>query len=882
MASIALGAAEALTEAGVAKGDRVVVQAENSAEFATTVMALVHLDVSIVLLHPGLSAERSRKLSDLVKARWVIASADVATGENDMVKRVAIETLTARQVTGKLSSTAWGQRADALICFTAGAENEPRGVVRTGRSLLRNARSLQKRLEITDADVLLPLLPFSHADGFAALLMWQLAGCGLTVAPRTGPVEAMLAPAATVVDARPATYRELVRLAKIRPEAVAAMRANVRAWLSTGEPAESSLVDSFAATFDAPLLGGYRTTEVGTIAQATLERPGGCGTELPGFGVEVHDAYGEPVAQGQIGELVVRLAEPAAKVLNPDGTLGGPTRRLHATNDLGFRDADGVLHVIGRREPVATRGRILHPDLLARVAEATGHPVRMVPVKDASRAHQMVALVLDADGERPSEWRARISSHLPAYAQPAKAVVLPQFPIDAIGKVDMIRLRDLAQREMNKPAQQPSSGPAPVAFAADRRVAAQSRLPYPERRRALHEVVRLLTERTPVVMSLMTEFTGYRTALQEIHSTVALLTGATDEVQRNQPTPVGKLAVALPANGFLHAYAQSVLVPALYSGEIVVSLPAGLGETGRRLHQLLATAHRLPVRLADGGLPAFAAAHALGAEAVVLHGEPGVAEQLRAQLSPDQLMVFHGTGLNPFIVAQHADLIAAADDAVRARLLDSGQHRMAPQVFAVHADCVSVFMELLVQRLGRLRFGDHTNPQAGYGPVRSVAAIEAAAARVSAHRDQVVLGGLIDKETMRVDPLVTLRSLEQVLAGVGAPVEPIAAPVFDVISYRDPAELREWLGSTQVSSHAAGASVYGKDVETVRQLSADHTVCTGMALTDADYGNRAFGGRGHKAGFRAFDGIRVAEPLLLSKAAAEALGRGRTARLGVA
>lgn len=877
VAAAALGTAAALTEAGVTRGDRVVLQAENSAEFATAVLALIHLDVSLVLLHPALSAERGRKAQQMVKARWLIADAEVNSVELPKVRRLDLASLTDRAGIGRLSATSWGQRPDALICFTAGADGEPRGVVRTGRSLLRNARSLQKRLEIGESDVLLPLLPFSHFDGFAWLLMWQLTGCGLTVVPRSGPVEAMLTPEATVVEARPATYRELLRLATRRPAAVAPMCERVRAWLVTGEPAESSLVSGFTTAFGSPLLGGYRTTEAGTISQATAERPGGCGVELPGFGIEVHDAYGEAVPNGEIGELVVRLGEPAAKVLNPDGTLGGPTRRLHATGDLGFRGEDGVVHVIGRCEPVAARGRILHPDLLARVAEVVGTPVRMVPVKDSGRNHQMIALVLDPEAQRAEEWRARISAHLPAYAQPARAVVMPRFPIDPVGKVDMGRLREVAQREMHSPA--PAA--APVAFAAERRTP-QARLPYPDRRRALHEVVRLLTERTPVVMNLLTEITGYRCALQEVHATVALLSAAAEEVLRHQPDPVGTLAVALPANGFLHAYAQSVLVPALYSAEIQVTLPAELGSTARRLHQLLAGTHRLPVRLVEGGLPAFLGTHTRGADVVVLHGDQHTAEALRERLGPDQLLVFHGTGLNPFIVAQHADLIAAADDAVRARLLDSGQHRLAPQFLAVHAECVPVFLELLVQRLSRLRFGELTNPQAGYGPVRSAAAIELASARVSAYRDQVVLGGLIDRDSMRVDPLVLLRSLEEVRGSKFAPVEPIAAPVFDVISYRDPAELREWLATPEVADYAAGASVHGRDGETLRLLARTHSVCADMALTDADFGNRAFGGHGHRAGFRALDGVRVAEPLLLSQVVAEHLGRGRTARLGVA
>lgn len=97
------------------------------------------------------------------------------------------------------------------------------------------------------------------------------------------------------------------------------------------------------------------------------------------------------------------------------------------------------------------------------------------------------------------------------------------------------------------------------------------------------------------------------------------------------------------------------------------------------------------------------------------------------------------------------------------------------------------------------------------------------------------------------------------------------APVFNVVASPDPGRLRERLSSSYFGERAMGAMVYGDDPETVAMLSKRHQTCVNRTLLDAEDGNRPFGGLGMMANYVCHSGERRAEPLLMSRAAAQNL-----------
>jgi succinate-semialdehyde dehydrogenase/glutarate-semialdehyde dehydrogenase len=76
-------------------------------------------------------------------------------------------------------------------------------------------------------------------------------------------------------------------------------------------------------------------------------------------------------------------------------------------------------------------------------------------------------------------------------------------------------------------------------------------------------------------------------------------------------------------------------------------------------------------------------------------------------------------GSDPFIVMPSADLALAADTAVRARIINSGQSCIAAKRFIVHRDVADEFERRFVDAMAALPVGDPTAPETRVGPLAS-------------------------------------------------------------------------------------------------------------------------------------------------------------------
>lgn len=78
-------------------------------------------------------------------------------------------------------------------------------------------------------------------------------------------------------------------------------------------------------------------------------------------------------------------------------------------------------------------------------------------------------------------------------------------------------------------------------------------------------------------------------------------------------------------------------------------------------------------------------------------------------------------GSDPFIVMPSADLAAAVDTAVTARVQNNGQSCIAAKRFIVHADIYDDFVARFTEKMAALRVGDPTDPDTDIGPLATEA-----------------------------------------------------------------------------------------------------------------------------------------------------------------
>jgi hypothetical protein len=395
-------------------------------------------------------------------------------------------------------------------------------------------------------------------------------------------------------------------------------------------------------------------------------------------------------------------------------------------------------------------------------------------------------------------------------------------------------------------------------------------LPLPDRVAPLRAVRDFLAHPPRSLMDLLTETATHRAVQYEIDAAVRTLDGAVEEVVRNRPRRVPELAVFMPSNVILYSYVLYVLVPSLYVALPTFRAASQVADQTTRLQAMLAPLHGLPIRQHQVSQRAFLEETVSAVDVVVFTGTYQNAEKIRRQLRSDQLFLFLGAGINPFIVTEAADVERAVRDAVAIRLLNCGQDCLAPDIFFVARQHVDEFVDGVVRELKGARYGPYTDPGADFGPIFYEGALESAALYLCRHRREIVHGGTVDFRSRRMEPAVLLNPFTE-----RPEFTEFFTPVFNVVSYPDEASLIKVLTSGVFVERALGASVYGPAPDIVRALSKRHTVTTDRTLLSIDDGNQPFGGYGPMANYASCGGSMSAKPILLSAAVAEHLVRSR-------
>jgi aldehyde dehydrogenase (NAD+) len=389
---------------------------------------------------------------------------------------------------------------------------------------------------------------------------------------------------------------------------------------------------------------------------------------------------------------------------------------------------------------------------------------------------------------------------------------------------------------------------------------------FPDRTHNLERTIRFLQENRSAVMDILTEISLYRSASYELDAAISTLEGAVREVAAHRPARLNQLSVFMPSNVILYSYVLYLLVPSLFVESIHFRPSTQVKDQLIRLHRLLKDIHRLPIEIQAISQRKFMKQQVSRANLVVFTGAYKNAEEIKLQLREEQIYLFFGQGINPFIVAPGADLELAVSDAVDIRLLNSGQDCLGPDVLFVHDSHFPVFIERLIQRLDSLRFGLNNDPEADWGPIYYDKTLELASQYLHRNHAYIIYGGNVNFRSRVVEPTVLLRDFEEEFE-----IVEFFSPLFHVVRYRDERSLIERFHTGFFLERALGASVYGQADELVDMLKKRHTVTLNTTLQSIDDGNAPFGGYGPMANYISYNGRTSIEPILISKAVAECL-----------
>lgn len=254
------------------------------------------------------------------------------------------------------------------------------------------------------------------------------------------------------------------------------------------------------------------------------------------------------------------------------------------------------------------------------------------------------------------------------------------------------------------------------------------------------------------------------------------------------------------------------------------------------------------------------------ADAVYFVGEFGNAKKVQAEAKPNALFLYSGTGMNPLIVAEDADISLSVKKALQAGLYNSGQDCGRPKVHLVHESVADVFLNELKHSLDEVICDDFSNPDARIVPILRDSVIEDTMKFLLKHRDKIYRGvdshsggGNVDLVRKIIYPTILKVDINH-----KAVYKEFFAPIFTVATYKSDAELKSYFKEDRYYHNAMYAFVFGNLPEGL-DLSKHTVVIHNASLLDVDQGNQRFGGYGKRANY-IFDGRNhEARPFLVSE-----------------
>ena len=345
----------------------------------------------------------------------------------------------------------------AYILYTSGSTGTPKGVVHSHRTVLHNVWRHCEVMQYGPDDRQSLLYPCSVYGGLRDIFNALLSGASLHHYDVRERGTASLA--GWLVEHRITIYCSVVTIFRHFARGLDEDQRfpDVRAVKLGGEAPGAQDVNLFKAHFgsSAVLHCGLGSTETGM----TLHFPVTHGTAIDGPAIplgdpapDVHvlllDETGEPVADGEIGEIVIESPHVALGYFNrPDltsrmfqGTAGCAGRRFF-TGDLGLKRPDGRFEHRGRKDrQIKIRGNRIEPKEIELALESLDavRDAAVVVHRDDDGGMRLTAWYVPSRRPAPpaAELRRQLLLRLNRHMIPSDFLELDALPLLPNGKVD--------------------------------------------------------------------------------------------------------------------------------------------------------------------------------------------------------------------------------------------------------------------------------------------------------------------------------------------------------------------------------------------------------------------------------------------------------------
>jgi long-chain acyl-CoA synthetase len=346
----------------------------------------------------------------------------------------------------------------AFIFFTSGSTGKPKGVTHTHASFGWMIASAAAGLGISPADVFMPATSASHVAASSLSFAGLAAGACVALARSFGGNEVLPLLRRTRPSLLCMLPAPLIALVRDHGAARADFQS-IRRCISGGDKISAELEREFTDLTGFAIEEVYGMTETGTSTMnptAARNRIGSIGLLAPGYSASIRGDDGAEVPCGSPGRLWIKSPSNMIGYWNrPDATTETIVSGWLDTGDLVSADEQNYLWFRGRKKQIIIHdGSNICPQeveesLLEHPAVAS---VGVVGIHDLIHGETVRAyVVFRPEAKRPTSAELMQFSRVRVgYKAPEDIVVLDEMPTNAVGKVDRVALKQMAEAAANR------------------------------------------------------------------------------------------------------------------------------------------------------------------------------------------------------------------------------------------------------------------------------------------------------------------------------------------------------------------------------------------------------------------------------------------------
>jgi long-chain acyl-CoA synthetase len=488
--------ATALIDAGVHRGDRVIVLLDNSAETVISLYGILKAGGVFVILAGSLKGAKLRYILENSGAGVLITHTSKAKVVDDALsegssdrkviwvgqsaripKEMSEFSLSWDEIFSKLIEEIPAESKDirfprcidvdlATLIYTSGSTGEPKGVMSTHHNMTSAARSIIQYIGNAEDDIILDVLPLSFDYGLYQVIMAFMFG-GTVVLEKSflylhSVLERISQEKVTGFPIVPTIVAMLLKLQDLKKYDLSTLRymTNTGAALPVGHI--QKLRQMFPHVTIISMFGLTECKRVSYLPPAELDRiPSSVGKAMPNCEVFVVDEDGRQVAPGQTGELIIRGSnvmqgywrdpELTARTYR-DGQY--PSGRLLYSGDYFRQDERGFLYFLGRKDDmIKSKGeRISAKEVENTISGMEGvAEVAVIGVPDEILGQVIKAYIVPAPGVElaQKEVLKYCAENMETFMVPKYIEFMDSLPKTPNGKIDKKELKAKAEASVS-------------------------------------------------------------------------------------------------------------------------------------------------------------------------------------------------------------------------------------------------------------------------------------------------------------------------------------------------------------------------------------------------------------------------------------------------